>query len=83
MSETRSIDECVAHKRVLTAEEVRTLPVGTVIQLHSFDRQGNHQWAPMTVVRCGKRKVLRSRDWRDPGAIKPITTRKNMRYTEV
>lgn len=78
-----TIEDYVSHKKILTADEVRELPVGTVIQLHSLDRQGNHQWAPMTVVRCGKRKVLRSRDWRELGVIKPITTRSNMRYTEV
>ena len=78
-----TIEDYVSHKKILTADEVRELPAGTVIQLHCLDRHGEHRWTPMMVDQIGGRKILRSRDWRELGVIKPITTRKNMRYTEV
>lgn len=78
-----TIEDYVRHKKILTAEEVRKLPAGTVIQRHSFDRYGVHQWEPMTVVQSGKKKMLLSRDWRFVRTTKPITTRENQCYTEV
>ena len=78
-----TIEDYVSHKKILTADEVRKLPAGTVIQRHHFDRYGAHVWEPMTVVQSGKKKMLMSRDWRQVGVTKPITTRANQCYTEV
>lgn len=42
----------------LTPEEVRKLPAGSVVQLHSLDRRGLHQWIDLTVVKSGPRKKI-------------------------
>ena len=77
------LDACVFGKRVLSESKVRRLPVGTVIQMHYLDKDGNHQWKPVEVVISHRRKMLCSRDWRDSGHIMRIWTHKYIRYTEV
>lgn len=66
------IEDYVGNKRVLTAEEVRKLPVGAKVEIHSFDRHGEHQWLEYIVTQSGKKKVLVHRD---PWSGMPITKR--------
>ena len=59
----------------LTAEQVRKLPVGTKLVLHSFGRKGEHQMLDMTVVQSGKKKALVAYDFYSGTKIeKPIRT---------
>ena len=45
---------------VLTAKDVKKLPVGAKVRLHGEDRHGEHCWYDCTVVQSGKKKVLRA-----------------------
>ena len=47
------IEDYVGNKKVLTAEEVRKLPVGAKVEIHSFDRHGEHQWLEFIVTQSG------------------------------
>ena len=57
------IEDYVGTKKVLTAEEVRKLPAGSKVEIHSFDRHGEHQWLEFIVTQSGKKKVLVHRDF--------------------
>lgn len=77
-----SIRDYIGEEKEIPAAEVRKLPAGTVVRMHSFDRWGNHQWLDMEVY-IGTGKFLRA-VWngeRIDRAIKKETDR--MCYTEV
>ena len=57
------IEDYVGTKKVLTAEEVRKLPVGAKVEIHSFDRHSEHVWMDYVVTQSGKKKVLVHRDF--------------------
>lgn len=81
-----TIEDYVGMHRILTAAEVRALPVGSSVLLHSFDRYGAHKMIEMQVTQASpdsKRKVLTTYDYYGVRIIKPITARQNMCYTEV
>lgn len=65
------IEDYVGNKKVLTAGEVRKLPVGAKVEIHSFDRHSDHVWLDYVVTQSGKKKVLVHRDF---GGM-PITKR--------
>jgi hypothetical protein len=58
-----NIREYIGNEKELTAEQVRKLPVGTIVRVHSFDRYGYHVWADYTVVKEGKKSILRMYDF--------------------
>lgn len=65
-----TIEDYIGMRQVMTAEEVRELPIGERVELHSFDRYGNHQWAEYTIVKSGKKKMLLAHI---PGTWEPVT----------
>jgi hypothetical protein len=67
-----TIRDYIGSKKELTAEQVRKLPPGASVVLHSFDRWGSHQTLNLTVVQSGKKKILISRDWYGERIEKPI-----------
>lgn len=81
-----TIQDYIGHKKVLTADEVRKLPAGAKVEIHSFDRYGAHQWLEMTVIQSGKKKVLGAYNFYTSNRIiKQIVALDNNRkcYTEV
>ena len=80
-----TIQDYIGNKKELTAEQVKKLPVGTAVTLHSFDRSGNHVTLNMDVVQSGKKKVLVAYDWyRGTKIEKPIRKETDrFCYTEV
>ena len=81
-----SIEDYIGTHKLLTAAEVRALPVGSHVLLHHFDRYGAHNALDMQVAQASpdsKRKVLTTYDYYGVRIIKPITARQNMCYTEV
>lgn len=81
-----TIEDYVGMHRILTAAEVRALPVGSHVLLHSFDRYGAHCTVDLQVAQASptsKRKMLTTVDYYGTRIIKPITDRQNMCYTEV
>lgn len=57
-----TIRDYIGKAKEITAEEVRRLPVGTKVVLHSFDRYRSHCTLTMTVVQSGKKRVLVAND---------------------
>ena len=58
-----TIRDYIGRAKELTAEEVRKLPAGTPVMLHSFDRYGAHGELKMTVVQSGRKKILAAHDY--------------------
>lgn len=58
-----TIRDYIGRDKELTAEQVKKLPVGTMVRLHSFDRHGYHQALEMKVVQSGKKKILQRTDF--------------------
>lgn len=54
----KDIKEAVGNRKILTAQQVKKLPIGSVVWLHSFDRHGEHQMIKLTVVQAYKNKEL-------------------------
>ena len=48
----------MSEEKVLSAEQVKKLPVGTHVQWHAVDRDGMHTWTNCVVVAAGHRRVL-------------------------
>lgn len=65
-------------RKDLKASEVRELPLGTRVRIHSRDRFGFPQWLDCEVVQAGHHKELRFDDLHGFGR-KPI--RSGMKYT--
>lgn len=79
-----TIRDYIGLKKELTAAEVKKLPVGSRVILHSFDRYGAHRVLEMTVVQSGKKKVLSANDYYGNRIEKPIRTETDrFCYTEV
>lgn len=79
-----TIRDYIGFKKELTAAEVKKLPVGTRVVLHSFDRYGNHNMLDLTVTQCGKKKILTAHDYYGNRIEKPIRTETDrFCYTEV
>ena len=80
-----SIRDYIGREKELTAEQVRKLPEGTTVRLHSFDRHGEHVYRDMTIVRSGKKKILSSWDYWDGGRTTKDIKKETDRfcYTEV
>ena len=79
-----TIRDYIGFKKELTAAEVKKLPIGSRVILHSFDRYGAHQVLEMTVVQSGKKKVLSANDFYIGRIEKPIRTETDrFCYTEV
>lgn len=67
--------------RILSAAEVKRLPVGTEIALHKSDRHGEHAVLACTVIQYGKTKRLAYRDtWQEKQTL-PIRDADNQAYT--
>ena len=78
------IQQYVSNKKELTAEQVRKLPVGARVMLHSFDRYGSHSWMEMTVAKSGNKKILIASDFYGNKIIKTIRKESGrFCYTEV
>ena len=78
-----SIRDYIGYSKELTAEQVKAMPSGAEIIVHSFDRYGVHQTMEMIVAQSGKKKILVSRNLygdRITKQIRPATDR--MCYTE-
>lgn len=77
-----TIRDYIGKEKEIPAAEVRKLPAGTVVRMHTFDRWGNHQWLDMEVV-IGTNKYLRAywQNERIERSIRKETDR--MCYTEV
>ena len=67
-----AIQDYIGKKKELTAEQVRKLPVGARIMLHSFDRHGEHHWIEMTIAKSGNKKILIANDFYGNKIIKTI-----------
>ena len=52
-----TIRDYIGSEKEVSATEVRKLPEGTVVRVHSFDRYGTHQWMDMAVT-IGTNKYL-------------------------
>ncbi len=79
-----TIQEYISNKKELTAEQVRKLPVGARIMLHSFDRHGEHSWMEMTIAKSGNKKILIANDYYGNKVIKTIRKESGrFCYTEV
>ena len=79
-----TIRDYIGDSKELTAAEVRKLPEGAHVIVHSFDRRGTHQTLEMT-VRIGTNKYLSCFDYYSGQQIKrPIRKETDrMCYTEV
>ena len=76
-------DEWLSGEKILTAEQVKKLPVGTVICRHQcFGKLGEHIWSNCTIVQYGTRRKLSMRDWRGNLVLKDIENKENVAYTE-
>lgn len=79
-----TIRDYIGFKKELTAAEVKKLPVGSAVALHSFDRYGAHQVLELTVTQSGKKKILTAHDFYGTRIEKPIRTETDrFCYTEV
>lgn len=65
----------------MSAAEVRELPIGTGVILHSRDRRGRHIELECTIVPHGRRKTLQYRDERLVAHTIPIREYKGKYYT--
>lgn len=78
-----TIRDYIGHEKELTAEQVRALPSGAGVIIHSFDRYGVHQTMEMIVAQSGKKKILVSRSWYGDHITKQIRQATDrMCYTE-
>lgn len=80
-----TIQDYTGNKKILEADEVRKLPAGSKVEIHSFDRYGAHQVLEMTVIQSGKKKVLGAYNFYTGNRIlKPIVGLDGIRkcYTE-
>ena len=69
-------------ERTVKAAEVRKLPVGSKVRLHTRTESGLHDWRDGTIVRLnGKYKALRFEDFFDGIYTKPITDIPGQYYT--
>ena len=76
-------DEWLSGEKILTAEQVKKLPVGTVICRHQcFGKLGEHIWSNCTIVQCGTRRKLSMRDYHGNLVLKDIENKENVAYTE-
>lgn len=82
MNEVR-IEDYVGRKKILTAEEVRKLPIGSKVELHSFGRHHEHIWLEMTVIKSGNKKMLVTWGFWGDKILKPIVTKDRQCYTLV
>ena len=79
-----TIRDYIGNAKELTAEEVRRLPTGTKVIIHSFDRRTAYQTLEATVVQRGRQKVLAYHDGYGMLATKRIAKETDrMCYTEV
>ena len=79
-----TIQDYIGNKKELTAEQVKKLPVGSKVVVHSFDRYSSHVTLTMTVVQSGRKKILKTNDFYLGTIEKPIRqTTDRMTYTEV
>lgn len=79
-----TIQDYIGNKKELTAEQVRRLPVGTKVTIHSFDRYGAHTWTDTTVAKSGNKKILIASDYYGNKIIKTIRKETGrFCYTEV
>lgn len=69
-----TIRDYIGTAKEITAEELRKMPTGTKVILHSFDRYGSHCQLPMTLVKSGKKRILVTRDYYGDQIEKPIRT---------
>ncbi|MBQ6577451.1 MAG: hypothetical protein IJL91_06860 [Bacteroidales bacterium] len=77
-------EEWLYGKKVLTADQVKKLPVGTTICFHQcYGKSGEHIWVNCKIVQSGNRKKLSMRDYRGMQVLKDIVTKENIAYTEV
>ena len=65
----------------LTAAEVRKLPVGSVVELHGYDRFGVPTTLECTVVKSVKSRIMTYHDWMGNLYKKPIKDYPNKYYT--
>lgn len=78
-----TIRDYIGREKELTAWEVRKLPAGSKVRVHSFDRYGTHQALDMTVA-VGTNKYLAALDWKGNFIQRPIKKETDrMCYTEV
>ena len=77
-------EEWLSGTKVLTAEQVKKLPVGTTICFHQcYGKLGEHIWCNCTIVQFGTKKKLSMRDYRGMQVLKDIVNKENIAYTEV
>lgn len=77
-------DEWLTGKKVLTAEQVKKLPVGTTICRHQcYGKLGEHVWAHCKIVQSGTKKKLSMRDYHGMQVLKDIENKESVAYTEV
>lgn len=83
MKET-TIHDYIGGMKELTAAQVRKLPIGASVMVHSFDRWGNHQTREGKVIKSGKKTMLRFSNYWDGPEVKEIRKETDrMCYTEV
>ncbi len=75
--------EWYAGRKVLTAEQVKALPVGAPVEVISADRHGEKQTLACAVAQYGKQKRLSFRDWRGERCVIPIRDYPNKVFAEV
>lgn len=77
-------EEWLSGKKVLTADQVKKLPVGTTICFHQcYGKLGEHIWSNCKIVQSGTKKKLSMRDYHGMQVLKDIVTKENIAYTEV
>ena len=54
----KDIKEAVGNRKILTAQQVKKLPTGSVVWLNYFDKGGQHAMTKFYVVDSYKRKEL-------------------------
>lgn len=78
-----TIRDYIGKEKELTAAEVRKLPEGTKVRVHSFSRRGEYQTLDMTVT-IGTNKYLRAMSMWGDSIEKPIKKETDrLCYTEV
>ena len=66
--------EWLSGKKILTAEEVKKLPVGANVYVHKiYGKRGEHLCGRYTVTQSENKKVLTTLVW--PGICKPCRSR--------
>ena len=78
-----TIRDYIGKEKELTAAEVRKLPEGTKVRVHSFSRRGEHHTLDMTVT-IGTNKYLKAMSMWGDSIEKPIKKETDrLCYTEV